>query len=774
MQRVLSLLVMIVMVLTVLQPHAADASGIAKPVSAQASVSGQAQFAVRHDMSPVELRGVPVMNATETKPDRMPLANFAVPKKVVDRSTIILDPALQAGSDANKKYTDPPMPGLDTGFNGANQGTNRTVNGQGVLPPDTNGDVSANNYIQTVNNVFTVWDLNSVNPYTGLPMTVYGPARISSLFAGFGGACELWDDGDPVVVYDHLADRWLITQFALGNYPAGPYSECIAISASGDPLGSWYRYEFQFDVMNDYPKFGVWPDGYYMTMNQFDPTDVPSSQWRGQGVVVYERDVMLTGGDARMIYIDTYTGCTTGAELPRCILGGMLPSDLDGPVPATGEPNFFSQFDDDAGGYSPDQLQIWAFSTDWTAGVGTFAHVVDLPVAAFDSEVCLGYARSCIQQPLTTQGVDAISDRLMFRLQYRNFGTYQTLVTNHTVDVNDPAGHAGVRWYELRKVAGVWGVYQQGTYSPDASSRWMGSIAMDGSGNIALGYSVSDAVSVYPSIRYAGRFASDPLGTLPQGESNIKTGLGYQSHSAARWGDYSAMVVSPADDCEFWYTQEYNNVNSSAEWYTYIAAFTFAPPATPGTAGCTPHSPFADVFDTDYYAPFVYRLYDLGISTGCGSGNFCPDSNVTRAEMAVFILRTIHGGMYVPPAVGTDTGFADVPITYWAAAWIKQLAAEGITGGCGGGNYCPDSDVTRAEMSVFLLRMEHGVAYAPPAATGLVFLDVPASAFAAAWIEQLSMEGITGGCGGGNFCPSSPVTRAQMAIFLIRTLELMP
>jgi hypothetical protein len=769
-QRGLSWLALVVIVFAALVPMGAEARSTDNSNSLKPTLAGRTEYPIRHDTSPSQLRGVPMLNATETKPDRIP-QNLAMPRKIVDASTIHLDGALQTDG-TNKKYIDDPMPNLEKGLNGANQGTNRTVNGYGVLPPDTDGDVSGDHYIQVVNNVFTIWDLNQTNPYTGLPLTVYGPARISTLFTGFGGACELWDDGDPVVVYDHLADRWLITQFALANYPNPPFSECIAISATGDPLGAWYRYEYQFDVMNDYPKFGVWPDGYYMTQNQFDPA-AAGSQWRGQGVAVLERDVMLTGGNARMVYFDTYAACTSSE--PECVLGGMLPSDLDGPVPPAGEPNHFMQFDDDAWGYSPDQLQVWDFHVDWAnTANSTFTHTIDLPVAAFDSEVCLGYDRNCIPQPGTAQGVDAISDRLMYRLQYRNFGTYQTIVANHTVDVNDVPEHAGVRWYELRKVNGIWSVFQQSTYSPDAAHRWMGSIAMDGSGNIALGYSVSDGISIYPGINYAGRHSVDPVSTLPQGESVIILGTGSQTHSAARWGDYSAMTVNPQNDCQFWYTQEWNRVTSSAEWYTYIAAFSYPAPTTPGAGdGCTPHSPFLDVNDSQWFAPFVYRMYDLGLTTGCGGGNFCPMGNVTRAETAVFLLRAIHGSTYVPPAA-SGTVFGDVPAGYWAAAWIEELAAEGIAGGCGGGNFCPNNNVNRAELSVFILLAEHGSGYTPPAASGTVFNDVPAGYWAAAWIEQLAAEGVTGGCGGGNFCPTGLVTRAQISVFLIKLIELLP
>jgi hypothetical protein len=182
---------------------------------------------------------------------------------------------------------------------------------------------------------------------------------------------------------------------------------------------------------------------------------------------------------------------------------------------------------------------------------------------------------------------------------------------------------------------------------------------------------------------------------------------------------------------------------------------------------------FADVPPTHGSYSWIERVYAAGITAGCANDprRYCPDNAVTRAEMAVFLLRGIHGSGYTPPPP-TGTMFLDVPISHPFAAWIEQLANEGITGGCGSGNYCPSNSVTRAQMAIFLLRSKYGSGYTPPPATGTMFADVPANAFAAAWIEQLANEGITGGCGGGNFCPNSAVTRAQMAIFLVRTFDL--
>jgi hypothetical protein len=185
------------------------------------------------------------------------------------------------------------------------------------------------------------------------------------------------------------------------------------------------------------------------------------------------------------------------------------------------------------------------------------------------------------------------------------------------------------------------------------------------------------------------------------------------------------------------------------------------------------HVIFADVPAGYWARSFAERLYLNQVTGGCGSNPliYCPEMKVTRAMMAVFVLRAAHGPDFIPPAA-TGEVFTDVPADSFAAAWIEQLAAEGITGGCGGGNYCPNAPVTRAQMAVFLVRAMYGIDYVPPAATGTVFTDVPADSFAAAWIEQLATEGITNGCGTGKFCPNQYITRAEMAVFLVTAFNL--
>jgi hypothetical protein len=437
-------------------------------------------------------------------------------------------------------------------------------NNDGVLPPDTNGDVGGDYYVQWVNLTYAVYDKK-----TGANlMTASG----RTLWQGFGGACEADNDGDPIVLYDEVSHRWFLSQFALPNYPRGPFYQCIAVSQSDNPTGSFARYSYSFSKMNDYPKFGVWPDGYYMSINQFTNCNIMTCSWGGEGVAVFERDKMLLGQTARMIYIDMASDAS---------LGGMLPADFDGTPPPAGSPEYYMQFDD-----QPDELQLWEFHANWTTpSASTFTRAKLLPTAAFDSNMC-GGSRNCIPQAGTSVKIDAIADRLMYRLQYRNFGDHQSLVTNHTVDVG--ADRAGVRWYEIRNPGPNATIYQQGTYAPtDGVNRWMASAAMDKDGNLAIGYSVSNSTT-FPSIRFTGRRPTDTLGQLPIAESDLLQGTGYQTHSSGRWGDYSMLSVDPSDGCTFWYTTEYYAGASSAGWRTNIGSFRIGSCGSTSTAPAAP------------------------------------------------------------------------------------------------------------------------------------------------------------------------------------------
>jgi hypothetical protein len=424
----------------------------------------------------------------------------------------------------------------------ANLGLNMDGLGQGQYgfllefsPPDTNGAVGATQYVQWVNAEFAVFD-----KVTGTLLA--GPTEGNALWAGFGGGCEANNDGDPIVQYDKLANRWILTQFSFSTLP---YTECIAISTSSDATGTYNRYAFSFgnSDFSDYPKLGVWSDAYYMSFNLY----LNGASFLGADACALDRNAMLAGNPAQIICFPQPSTVTT-----------LLPSDMDGTIPpATGEPAFFMNF-------AKNVIQLWTFHADFTSPANsTFNGPTILPVASF-SQHCL---HSCVPQPGTTQLLDALGDRPMYRLAYRQFpdGT-ESLVFNHSIST-------GVRWYEVRNPNGTPTLFQQGTFGPDKNIRWMGSVAMDQAGDMALGYSVSGK-SVFPSIYFTGRVAADAPGSM-EGEQLIVGGSGSQTGGQNRWGDYSAMAVDPVDDCTFWYTQEYIQSNGSFNWNTRIANLSF-------------------------------------------------------------------------------------------------------------------------------------------------------------------------------------------------------
>lgn len=428
-------------------------------------------------------------------------------------------------------------PAVITSFAGISFATG----GSGV-PPDPNGDVGPNHYVQMVNSSFAIY-----NKSGGL---LTGPTAINQLWAGAGGNCEANNDGDPIVLYDGLADRWLLSQFSSPNHI------CAAVSQSADPTGAYFLYEFNVSEFPDYFKFGVWPDAYYMSANQSTYT-----------AFAFDRARMLAGLPATF---QKFTGQTNL----------LLPSDLDGPLgPPAGSPDYFYTFKDSSfHGGGVDRLEVFAFHADFTTPANsTFTLVASIPVAGFTYTVCGFFTLACIPQPAPGEKVDAVSEWPMWRLAYHNFGTHEALVGNFTVDVG--SGHAGIRWFELHKSGGgTWTLYQEGTHAPDAHHRFMGSIAQDKDGNIALGYTTSSA-TLTPTLRYATRLASDPLGTL-QSEVTLIAGGGVQTSGFNRWGDYSAMSIDPADECTFWYTGEYYAATSAGSWTTRVGAFKI-PSCTP-------------------------------------------------------------------------------------------------------------------------------------------------------------------------------------------------
>jgi hypothetical protein len=473
-----------------------------------------------------------------------------------------LDPVLQAtasGTDAPA----PEIPDPIISFDGQP--------GQGAVPPDPNGAVGPNHVVTICNLTFQVFDRSG--------NSLFGPAANNTLWAGFGGDCQTDNSGDPVVLYDREADRWFIMQFTA----SGPtFFNCLAVSQTNDPTGSWYRYAISTGInFPDYPKAAVWPDAYYISTREF----ANGVSFVGVGAYALNRAQALAGDpNAQIISF-------LAPPNPLYAVGdGLLPSDWDGPTPPpAGSPNYFVGTQDNNGPYGApsDAINLYKFHADFAnPPASTFGLTNTLPVAAFNSMLALcGGGRACISQPNTSVKIDHLGyrQRPTFRLAYRNFGDHESLVTNQSVSAgNGPNGEvSGIRWYELRSPNSNPVVFQQGTYAPgltDGIHRWMGSIAMDGQGNMALGYSASNGSNpaIFPSVYYTGRLASDPPGTMPQGEGIIIAGTGSQTSSFSRWGDYTSIMIDPTDDLTFWHTNEWVPTTSSTGWRLRVGAFKLA------------------------------------------------------------------------------------------------------------------------------------------------------------------------------------------------------
>jgi hypothetical protein len=413
----------------------------------------------------------------------------------------------------------------------------------GLIPPDPAGDVGPNNYMQIVNCRYAVYNKSGVK--------LLGPYNTSQIWNGMPHNSN---DGDGIVLYDEQADRWLISQFSVPG--SGPYYENVGISQTNDPTGSWYRYQYNFTDFPDYPKFGVWPDAYYICVNRFI-----GNNFVGPGAGAFDRTKMLAGDTAAsMIYFPISNGS----------LYHGLPADCDGTFPPDGTPGYFAWS-------STSKMKFYEFHADWTTPTNsTFAQTLQLDIIPFSY---FSYGAG-ISQPGTGVKLDPLSYMctLMNRLQFRSFSDHWSMVTNATI--NTGSNVAGIRWYEFRKTGTTpWFIHQQATYAPgDGNSRWCGSMAMDTAGNMGLAFSISSS-TMYPSIHYTGRMSSDSLNQFTITESGIFNGGGSQTFTGStpsRWGDYSALDVDPSNPSTFWYTNEYYSTTSQASWKTRIASFSFA------------------------------------------------------------------------------------------------------------------------------------------------------------------------------------------------------
>ncbi len=413
---------------------------------------------------------------------------------------------------------------------------NGVVSGLG-FPPDPSGAAGPNHYVQMVNSQIQIFDKNG--------NSLWGPSALNSIITS--------NSGDPIVMYDRYADRWFLSGFGNGN------ALSFAVSQTNDPTGAYYVWEFSMSSLPDYPKYGIWHDGYYLTANK-----------SGEDCFVLDRNAMLAGDvNAQMINL-TIPNLATGSGTQTGGFHSVMPAHADFTLPPSNKKMTLFYYQDDAWtGVTQDEIKIWEVTVDWaTQSNSTVTEIQTLPVTPFDSQFNSSW--NDIEQPGTSQRLDGIPGAFMYRAQYTEWGTHNTVMLNHTVDV-DGTDHAGIRWYELRETGGVWSVYQESTYAPDAESRWLGSISMDYQGNIGLAYAVSGP-TVMPSIRYTGRYSTDPLNQMTLTEENIIAGTGVQTNGN-RYGDYAHLSVDPVDNATFWYTCEYVR---SAGRATRIASFKLA------------------------------------------------------------------------------------------------------------------------------------------------------------------------------------------------------
>ena len=568
------------------------------------------------------------------------------------------DPVLQTSPGTTA------APAAVTGFDG--------VAFNGYYPPDANSSVSLTQVVQTTNVMLAVY-----NKTGGL---LKGPVALSTFFSGLGNLCDTTDGGDPVVLWDKIAHRWVITQIAYNQNYTTNY-QCIAVSQTDDALGAFNLYSFAFSHLPDYPKFGVWSSSdpnntsgsdYYMSANMFS-----TALYFGPVVCAFNGHDMQTGAAARF-------ACAQGTIEHF----SLLPSDHDGATPpAPGEPNYFVEL----GSTNPSTtLNMFSFLATWTANSGSLNSPATIALTVPGYSLACGNGGACIPQAGTTTKLDSLGDRLMYRLSFRKIGDHESLLLNHSVDQG--SGVTGIRWYEFRSnsnqtLAQSRSLFQRGTYGgQDANNnhRWMGSIAQDNQGNIAVGYSASGTL-VYPSIRYAGRVPGDPLNTLGL-ENDILQGNGSET-SANRWGDYTSLSLDPSDDCTFWYTNEYILPTGGVSWRTRIASFRFPTcgsggivktnTATALSSSLNPSNVGDPVTFTATVSPSSGTTAPTGTVTFAADGNTLGTGTLDGAGQARFTTSSLTAGSSsMTASYGGDAAFNSS-----SSAVLTQTVNTVTTGG---------------------------------------------------------------------------------------------
>ena len=430
----------------------------------------------------------------------------------------------------------------------------------GFAPSDSNLAVGPNHVVETVNVQFAV--------YSKTGTLLSGPTNFTTLFSALNNHCST-GASDPIVNYDRLADRWVISD--MGYTGGSPFPQCFAVSKTNDPTGAYFLYSFTIGTnLGDYPKIGVWPTAsnaaYLSSYNLFNN----GGPYNGVALCGFDRTKALAGDSSATQLCQTLSSVTNEFS--------YLPSDLDGPTaPTDGTPGLFLSW----GFYkNVNQLYLRKLTLNFSAGTSSLSSPTTFTVSV--SGACSGSGGTCVPQSGTTQQLDTLGDRLMYRFPVRHFADHDRAVANHSVANGSPVA---IHWYEFYDPAGSVTLNQQGTFAPDSTYRWMGSIAEDKNADIALAYSASSS-SIHPSIRFTGRVPSDPTGSL-ETEASILTGPGSQTSGLSRWGDYTSLQVDPSDDCTFWYVDQYEPTSGTFNWGTNIASFSFTGCGGGGTPGAT-------------------------------------------------------------------------------------------------------------------------------------------------------------------------------------------
>lgn len=509
------------------------------PASAQTVQRGaRAIYPVAHDVS------LPLRDLARTAPEVQPgtLRTLVPGQRPTAFNTVETQP------DAIAQRENLPRVGTTNLLNFA--GLGGTLSG-GVEPPDTNGSVGSTQFVETVNLSYAVYDKT-----TGTK--TLGPILMNTIWSALGktALCSTTAGGDPVVLWDKVAQRWFVSELAYNGSLSSNYL-CVAVSTSSDATGSYNVYAYSIGTtLPDYPKYAVWPDAYYVSYNAF-----ANSGFTFAGAVpcALDRTAMISGGTAAMICFKANPANYS-----------FLPTDVDGATqPPAGAPNHFVEL------FSGTTLEEFDFHVDFVNPTNSTFTGPNVITVTNWTQICTT-TRACIPQPSPGEKVDSLGDRLMHRAAYRNYGDHEAIVLSHTVKPGTGSTAVGaVRWYELRSTppGGTFSVFQSGTFQNAKVNLWMPSIAQDKVGDIAMGMSAASS-TVKPTVVYTGRVPTDATGKM-ESPDIIAKGTGVQTAGGNRWGDYSSMSVDPADDCTFWYSQEYYTTTSAANWATNINSFKF-------------------------------------------------------------------------------------------------------------------------------------------------------------------------------------------------------